>query len=248
MESTTTYTTTETHDSKKAPASPATIALASIGFVTLIVLGILLAIYSAQYVPTAMNKFFSAIGTKKGGNPALNVVSTTTISFGQQPTATTGALMTATTTAPAATSVSSKPATVPATSAPHAPRLYGLPNLSVTILATGYLANGAPESFVASPIVPPGARAAVRFSIANTGTNLTGPWNFAAAIPTQNVYVFTSPVEQSLNPGDHIVFTLGFDQADFGPNHPITIIADPSNALPEGTKADNAATAIINVQ
>ncbi len=243
MESTTTYTTTETHEAKKPAPSPAMVALASVGFITLVVLGILLAIYSARYVPNAIEDFFSAWNHKKN-NPQLNVVSTTTISFGQEPTTT------ATTTRVVSIATTSAPVVTPTktTPAPKTPRLYGLPNLSVTILATGYLANGTTESFVPSNVVPAGARAAVRFSVANTGTNVTGPWSFAAAIPTQNVFVFNSPIEQSMGPGDHIVFTLGFDQANFGPNHPLTIIADPTNVVNESTKGDNVGTAIISVQ
>lgn len=250
MESHTTYTTTETHEAAKPAQNPATTALAIVGFITLVVLGILLAIYSARYVPEAISSAFNTLVTPDNNQPHLGVVSTTTISFSQDNTTTTTSLTPTVITTPTQTAETAPAATTkPATGTTKTtPRLYGLPNLSITVIGTGYLANGTNESFVPSAVIPAGARAAVRFSIANNGTNVSAPWTFAAVIPTHNGYVFMSPIEQPMYPGDHTVFTLGFDQADFGPGHPLTIVTDPANAVAESNEADNNATAFISVQ
>lgn len=250
METTTTYTTEQTVQENKASGSPAIAALAVVGFIALVVLGIVLAIYSARYIPDALSNLFPSITGNGGGNgeAQLGVVSTSTNSLPIEQ-GTTTVLTTQPQTTNNSYSNSYSPSAQPTytQSAPAKPRLYGLPNLTTTIIATGYLADGTTASFVASPIVPPGARAAVEFSIANTGTNVSGPWGFTAGIPTHGGYVFTSPTEQPLGPGDHIVFTLGFDQAAPGSN-PIVVTADPNNVVMESNEVDNRAQTILNVQ
>ena len=56
-------------------------------------------------------------------------------------------------------------------------------------------------------------RYTMQFEIANVGTNVAqSGWNFNALIPwTPNTYTFTSQAQQTLYPGDKIVYTLGFD-------------------------------------
>ena len=103
------------------------------------------------------------------------------------------------------------------------------------------------DSFVPANIIPPGARPAVKFSIANNGTNSTGPWNFIAHIPSINNTVFSSPIEPSLNPGDHTVFTLGFNQAIPGPAQTITIQVDPNNTVYESNEGNNSASAAVTI-
>jgi hypothetical protein len=133
-------------------------------------------------------------------------------------------------------------------SAPAHPRgLYGLPDLATKIIATGYLAGPDTSSFVPASIIPPGARPAVEFSIANDGTNSTGPWNFLAEIPSKGNQVFTSPTEPSLNPGDHTVFTLGFNEAIPGPAQTITVIADPNDNIVESNEGNNSASAAVTI-
>jgi hypothetical protein len=252
----TTKTTT-----KKPAKSAAITALATVGFIALLIIGITLAIYAARYVPAAISKL--AGFTNNSNTPSsLNVVSsTTTIPFSDN-----GTILTqTTTTVPPATppitseygsaaQSSSVPvttntygntsgATVPAH--PHTP--YGLSDLSVTIIATGYLASDSTDSFVPASIIPPGARPAAKFSIANKGTNATGPWSFLAQIPTFNGSVFNSPVEPSLNPGDHTVFTLGFNQAIPGPAQTITVVADPNNNISESNEGNNSAAAAVTI-
>ncbi|MBA3789527.1 hypothetical protein H0X32_04040 [Patescibacteria group bacterium] len=265
MESTTIHTT-ETKKTEK-PRNPALTAVTILGFIILLFIGIALAIYSARYVSDAVSKLSSASAylSHPGGSeyPAqLAVVSSTTVPFGYNATSTVTTPYSVT--IPQATNIQtySPPATYPTrTNYPsnyppsypsnnggrgtRAP--YGLPDLATTIISVGYLANASNDSFVAAPVIPVGARAAVRFTISNAGTNASGPWNFGARIPTQNGYTYNSPIEASLNPGDGVIFTLGFDQVPPGSNEPINILVDPNNLIQETNEANNNAVGVVSV-
>ena len=244
------------------PHNAAANALMVVAFLVLIFIGIAIAIYSSRYVPMAINTFSTENGvTGLPSNPNQNAVAVTpgtSIPFGTQQMATSTVMTTSSfpTTGPGYSTLPNgyqtlaqqnvpTSQTASAYEAPRAP--YGLADLNVQIIAVGYLANSSNASFVATPVIPVGARAAVEFSIGNTGTNVTGPWAFTAQIPTDNGYTFNSPVEPSLNPGDHTVFTLAFDQVPTGPAEQITIIADPRNYIQEITKNNNVAETSVAV-
>jgi hypothetical protein len=249
MESNTTTTYRSETTTQKAPRRAALSALAIVGFITLIFIGIALAIYSAQFIPTAITKITGGLPKDKDDGPAqLAIVSATSTAYQHD-----------------ADSIPTNPVnpdaqlrnigtqTLPTTqsygptqAAPHRGP-YGLPDLAVTILATGYLAGESTDSFVPSHVIPPGARPAVKFSIANVGTNVTGTWNFLAMIPTQGGYVFHSLPEPSMGPGDHTVFTLGFSQATPGPAQSMTIVADPYNTIAESNEGNNSAAAAVTI-
>ncbi len=261
MESHTTETHTVKTTTEPKPRRAAVNALATVGFIALLLLGITLAIYAARYIPETASKLTTSLnfGTSSTTPPTLTVVSATstnaeptsfTITSGNPTGGTyqTTALMpstqpsrSASQAAPAYSGTSHTPSTH------QVATLHGLPDLSVTILATGYLAGDSTDSFVPASIIPPGARPAVKFSIANNGTNTTGPWNFLAEISTINHYVFNSPIEQSMAPGDHIVFTMGFNQAVPGPAQVITVVADPNNLIQESNEGNNSASAAVAV-
>lgn len=214
-------------------------ALAAVGFVALVACGIWLAVYSSQFVPAAMTRIGEAAVAVAGYfTPApsskLSVVpsASTTLPFSEATSTPT------TPTAPA----KKKPAapitptagkettrTVQMSGATTTSRFYGLPDFITTINAVGYLATSSATSFVASSTVPVGSRPAVRFTIKNIGTNTTGPWCFSASIPTQTAYIYHSLPQQSLNPGDSIQYTLGFDQANKGSDQTISITANTVN-------------------
>ncbi len=58
---------------------------------------------------------------------------------------------------------------------------------------------------------------------------------------------FTSPVEENMNPGDHIVFTLGFNEAIPGPAQTVTVVADPNDQIDESSKGNNTAAAAMTI-
>jgi hypothetical protein len=239
--------------------------LAVAGFIALIALGVWLAAYATRFVPGVVGGIgAAAVSLGSVFNPApdnsLSVVpnststASTTISFGD---VTASSTPQATTTTPAPTP---KPTPKP-TPAPGTPStgtypiggttapvtLSGLPDFTATITAVGYLATTSAESFVASATVPNGSRPAVKFTIKNIGTNVTGLWRFSASIPTQTAYIFQSQPQQTLGPGDSIDYTLGFDQANRGSNQTISVTANFDNAVAETSTNNNSASASVTI-
>lgn len=82
-------------------------------------------------------------------------------------------------------------------------------------------------------------RLAVRFAVENDGTKTSPQFSFNAVLPTLPQYVFSSPIQQALSPGDRIEFTLGFDSFDTHANGQITINVDPSSSINENNKTNN---------
>lgn len=235
--------------------------LAVAGFISLVTLGMWLAVYSTRFVPDVVGRVGSAavyLGSvfTPSEEPSLSVVptaSSTIISFGGEPSSTP-------VTEPVATTPSTpvKPVTPTAgkttttteqiggaTTAPSGP--YGFPDLVVSISAIGYLATTSAESFVASSTVPAGSRPAVKFSIKNAGTNVAGAWRFSASIPTQTAYVYQSQPQQALNPGDSIDYTLGFDQANKGSGQMVSVTANFDRAITESNTNNNSASAALTI-
>lgn len=229
-------------------------ALAAVGFLALVAFGIYLAIYSARFVPGAVSGLDSAAVSlasifSPAATSSLAVVggstSSTTISFGDGTST--------------ATTTTTKPVTVPTTPGQQTSGTYpiggtspasyfGLPDLAVTVTQVGYLTTATADSFVAASVVPHGYRPAVKFTVKNIGTNVAGAWAFSANIPTSLSNTYQSTTQQSLNPGDSIDYTLGFDQALTGTNEPITIRVNYNNAISESNTANNVITANVTVQ
>lgn len=247
--------------------------LAVIGFISLVVAGMWLAVYSTRFVPTIVNRvgatavYLGTIAGRVGAatvflgsvfnrapNPGISTipasVASTTIFFGNV----------ATTSSPSIPVVTPAP-TIPTKTvagtetdnvyqiggATSSPSLYGLPDLVVQINAVGYLATTSANSFIATSTVPAGSRPAVSFTIKNIGTNVAGPWRFSASIPTQTAYIYQSQLQQSLNPGDSIDYTLGFDQANKGANKTISITANFDHAVGESNTNNNSASATVTI-
>ncbi len=254
--------------------------LAVVGFITLVALGLSLAVYSERYVPnvvsylktevskttsyltTAVPNVISRIGSAAvtlshiftpAPKPSLAVIPTasTTISFGNA---------TSTRATPTPTTTPKKPVPAipksvgektsgayPISGNPGTQLLSGLSDFIVSIKAVGYLATTSAESFVASSTVPSGSRPAVTFTIKNIGTNATGVWRFSASIPTQSAFIYQSQPQQSLNPGDSIDYTLGFDQAITGTDKMISITANFDRTVTELSTDNNSASAKITI-
>jgi hypothetical protein len=239
--------------------------LAIAGFIVIVGAGMWLAVYSTRFVPTVVSRIGAAavyLGSVFVPVPAasLSVIptaSSTMIAFGES----------SSTISSIASSSASIPVTIPTTTAKQiipttagtktdttyqiggtAPAaLSGLPDFTVTIDAVGYLATTSADSFMASSTVPFGNRPAVRFTIKNSGTNVSGPWRFSASIPTQTAYIYQSQPQQALAPGDSIDYTLGFDQANKGTGETISITANFDHAVTESNTANNSASATITV-
>lgn len=225
--------------------------LAVVGFVALILIGIATAIYAASFIPKALSRLGSAnvyLSTLNGSenNPGVVAVNPSE----PAPTTPTPA---ATTTAPVVAPTPTQPAATPTytytqptyqTIAVPQP-YYGRPDLVTNILSVGYLRRtGDTNSYVADDRVPSGYQGAVRFSIANRGTDVSGTWNFAARLPSTSDSNYRSGTQRSLNPGDSIIFTLGFDGSDRGQNT-IRVTADSTDRVSESNENNNEDTESI---
>lgn len=230
--------------------------LAVIGFIALVGAGMWLAVYSTRFVPSVVNRigaaavYLGSVFTPATG-PSLSVVPTptasTTISFGD-----------VNSTVPVKMSTTTPAKRVPTTAGPETSGAYqigtttpssrfGLPDLIVTVGAIGYLATTSADSFVASSTVPAGSRPAIRFTIRNVGTNVAGAWRFSASIPTQTAYIYQSQPQQSLNPGDSIDYTLGFDNPIPGSEKMISVTANFDHVVAESNPNNNSASAKITI-
>ncbi|MEK7201495.1 MAG: CARDB domain-containing protein, partial [Patescibacteria group bacterium] len=256
----------DTNTANTSTRQAAIYGLAVVGFITLVTLGVSLAVYSARYVPTVVSYLdttiptvVSRIGTAAvslsqiftpAPKPSLSVVSTasTTIWFGTAPSTVARATSTP------AISIPKKPLSAALTTAggktnetyqisgtSGATALSGLPDLVMNITAVGYFTSTSTDSFVASSTVPSGYRPAVKFTIKNVGTNAASPWRFSASIPTSSNFIYQSIPQQSLNPGDYIEYTLGFDQAIAGTDKMISVTANFDHAVAESNTNNNSA-------
>lgn len=240
---------------KRTNRQAALTGLAVVGFITLIVLGILLAIYSARFVPAAVSRVGSAavyltqVFTPAPKDTDLQVVPQIPFEVATS-TATTSPLVTApvTTTKPVTYPTATNPGTQTTnTYGAGTPTLYGQADLKVTITDVGYLALDNTNSFVSAKKVPDGKNAAVKFTVTNIGTNKSGTWSFQAQLPTTSSYTFTSDVQQSLNPNEHIDYVLGFDRARNG-DRDIMVIVDSGRNVSESNEANNTDTKTITIE
>lgn len=265
METTTIKTTSGT--------SAATKALAVVGFIVLVLLGMALAVYAARFIPELASRLGSAavyVSSEFEGNngedPNLVVVPPTdSIPFGE------GAATTSpTTTAPVAVVPPTPSTPVPPTypsypvyggyTPPPAPFVipvqvpasqnwYGLPDLVIENVVTGYLNTSDTDSFRASDEVPDGERGAVRFTIANRGTDVvTDTFEFEVELPTERSYTYTGRVSRDIRPGERITYTLGFTQPDEGRNQEISIEVDTDDDVRESDERNNDRTVEVDIE
>ncbi len=130
-----------------------------------------------------------------------------------------------------------------------APRtLSGQSDLSVKIMNVGYI-DDATKGFVISNTVEKNNISAVMFAVENNGTNSSGSWDFAAILPTNPPYIFQSPTQRELLPGERIEFTMGFDKAKEGATSlEIKINIDPSQRISESNETNNSTIATIGIR
>jgi hypothetical protein len=247
----------------ETPTNKAAInGLAVVGFLTLVAAGMWLAVYSTRFVPTVVNGageaavYLGSIFTSAPA-PGLSVVSTpvasTTISFG---TASSTASTDATST-PITSTSSKKVATTAGTKTSNTYQIisgipttvtpYGLPDLTVSIDAVGYLTTASTDSFVISSTVPYGDYPAAMVTVENIGTNWTGTWRLSASFPTRPAYTYESSPLESLAPGESRDYMLHSDRANIGADQIISITVNFDNAAAESNTNNNTASAVVTI-
>lgn len=232
-------------------------ALAIVGFVALIIAGMALAIYAARFVPTAVSNLGSAAAYLSsqifpGGDGDTDLVvvpPVDTVPFPDTEPATTTATTTpaATTTTPVVTPQPPTTVVVPI-QVPASVNYTGLPDLVIENVQTGYLTSANTNSFRASREVPDGERGAVKFTIANRGTNVAGSFRFEVELPTSPSYTYRSSTQQSLRPDERIEYVLGFDRTRTGDNRTISIEIDSRDDVPESNERNNTHSVRIDIE
>ncbi len=118
-------------------------------------------------------------------------------------------------------------------------------DLTARILGLGVV-DKTTNQFTATSTFKAADRIAVRFEVQNIGTKTSPQWSFAAVLPTFPPFIFQSPTEQSLAPGDRIEFTLGFDNINQADGNVVTINVDNTNSIGDIHRADKIASTTIN--
>ncbi|MFZ1987909.1 MAG: CARDB domain-containing protein [Minisyncoccia bacterium] len=255
------YQNGHTYETRQAAVN----ALAVVGFVALVFVGITLAIYAARYVPIAISRVSSFFTIASVGNHNnLSVISSTTIPFQPASTTPTFAVATstvATTTKPAKPVVKNPPVagyTTVTTAYPtpgsvkipqNNTTLYGLPNLAVTITAVGYIDDNG--NFVADKTITDDQELAAKILVTNTGTNNSGEWDIKVIVPTKTDSTFEEDSSQaSLAPSqsNEITLRLTRGRPRVGDNEEIVVEVDPDHRITETNESDNDFTALIDVE
>jgi hypothetical protein len=241
----------------------ATKALAIVGFIALLFIGLALAVYAARYVPTAISRLgaaavsLSEVFVPGGSDSDLEVIPTgETIPFGDDETATsTGSTATSTPNRDedeprngggTAAAPRPRPAPVPVAVAQEP---FGQPDLVATITGVGYCTSSSADSFRTASEVPEGERGGVRFVIRNAGTNVSGQWEFEVELPTSPAFTYDdAPRQSSLRPNDSKIFTLCFDRPREGSNRSIEVTVDPDRDVSESNENNNSDTETIDIE
>ena len=234
--------------------------LAVVGFITLIALGISLAVYSSRFVPNTVGGLGAAAVSLSqiftSAEPTLTVVpaaqpllpfsemsSTTDMQSASAPADTTPNKPATSTTAPQPNWTPNNPvvATNGTNSSPAPATYHGLPDLSVQIETVGYtVADG---SIVSPTSIPAYKQGAVKFRVTNVGTNVSGQWTVSISV-AGNTY---TQVVDSLVPTEPRGFIAYFINVQPGADRTVIITIDPNHQLAESSTANNTATTSVTV-
>ncbi|MEK7602457.1 MAG: CARDB domain-containing protein [Patescibacteria group bacterium] len=236
---------TTTIQSKKGPMN----GLAVVGFVALIIIGILTAIYAASFIPKALSRFSSAnvylsnLSATDGTDTTATTPTTPTVATTPEPTVP----VSPTQAAPAAPVVTTPTYVTPVYTAPTptvvrvpAPQTYysGLPDLSVTITDVGYLRTNSIDSFVSANSVPRGYQGAVRYTVRNEGTNVSGNYRVEIRVSTNGGNDTDSVSGSNLVPNRSVTGTGVFDANSSG-TATIRITVDARDDVDESRENNN---------
>jgi hypothetical protein len=253
-----TTTTTDRTPRRQAAVN----ALAVVGFIALIIIGIVLAIYSARFIPVAFDRMGSASAISSlfkpsDDEPELDVISTgDEISF--QPVAT--STDSDNDDDDSDSSDTRKPATNTGTKTPvagptrtvrvpvttPAPAPYGKADLTVDITAVGYCSSDRPSSFRESRDITDDRNGGVQFRVKNIGTNVSGRWDFTYNVPTSATQRAETD-QRSLNPGDAIEYTLCYEKPKAGDNRTITVKVDTGRDVNESNENNNSDSVEVDI-
>ena len=220
-------------DMKKAAVN----GLAIVGIGAVVIGALFLIIFAARFVPEALSRLASAVYLSP--SETVNEEPVVEEEPVEEEPETPGTPTTPTT--PTTGGGSTIIRTVPTT-------LYGLPDLTVEVLAVGYLRTSSANSFVQENSIDEDDYPAIRFRVRNNGTNAVNYWQVEIEYPTRDsddTYVITS--SEQLRPRGYKDFTFGFDNAREGDNRRFTVTVDPDRDVAESNEGNNVASRTIDI-
>lgn len=142
------------------------------------------------------------------------------------------------------TNTTTRPPTTTVVNTGTYPAYYGQADLAVRVLQVGAL-NTATNLIASKTTFTSYETVGIKFEIRNDGGNVSGPWYFTAVLPSTTNPNFTSQPQRSLQPGESIQYTLGFNNLLNQSSNNITINADPINSVRESNESNNIATSVV---
>jgi subtilase family serine protease len=121
----------------------------------------------------------------------------------------------------------------------------GTTDLAINILSYGTLDKSTNVYTATTSPVNRSDRIAIRFEVTNRGNKTSSVWRFNGYLPTNPAQTFNSDEQSSINPGDKIQYTLGFDQMQDQRSNILKVEVDPSNSVIESNKTNNIAQITI---
>ena len=122
----------------------------------------------------------------------------------------------------------------------------GFVDLSTRLVAVGVVNRSTNQFF--SVAVPSRSnfneRVAIQFEVKNNGTKTSPTWRFSANLPTNQNFLYNSPTQTALRPGESIVYTLAFDNF-ISTSGTVTVNVDPSNIIAESNESNNRFVRVI---
>jgi hypothetical protein len=234
-----------THIEGGQPRKAALTSLAIVGFVALIIIGILATIYAASFIPKMLSRSGSASAYLSTLNDTPTTADTT-----PAPTATTPAV-TATPLTP--TETPAQPQTVTKTvyrnvyvPTPVTPSYSGLADLTITVTDKGYLRNGNTGSFVSSSYVPSGYQGAVKYRVTNTGNNVSNSYRVDIRVESGNGTDNDSVSGGTLPPNRSVEGIGSFDVTTGGTAY-IRLTVDAGNNVVEENENNNTDSTSMSV-
>ena len=232
----------DTHTTEKATMN----GLAIIGFIGLVIAGMLLAVYAARYVPGALSRLSSAVylssdktdtGTTDTNEdptpePEAPVVVPDTSSDDHTDTPSTGGPQ----------YVAPKPTpTYTYTTTTEKP-LSGRADLALSGVRVGYFRG---STFVEDDQVPDGRDMALKFTVRNGGTNKASGWGIRVKVEGERTATGAGGL---LYPDGSQTFTLRVTNPEAGSNREISIEVDYQDDVDESNERNNDRTVEIDVE
>jgi hypothetical protein len=122
----------------------------------------------------------------------------------------------------------------------------GKSDLKISLLGVGTV-DKTTGVFMQSSTISANDSVGIRFQVENIGDTASGQWTFSAVLPSNTMPSYTSNTQASLNPGDRIQYTLGFDNPSQAGTLTASITVDPSNYLNEISKDNNYLSVPITI-